>query len=65
MIKPEFVPRAEVVIPHPSWKAVLPLMIAGIENGTTLGRKIAIEELNRMADLADAYVALTKKESMI
>lgn len=42
----------------PQWIGVLPIMIMAIENGTPEGRKIAIEELQRMAALADKYVAL-------
>lgn len=38
----------------PTWTGVLPILIAGIENGTAEGRKIAIDELSRMARAADA-----------
>jgi len=39
----------------PTWRAILPYLLLGIENGNAEGRKIAIEELQRMADAADAY----------
>ncbi len=45
----------------PTWRAVLPIMIAAIQDGTFEGKKIAREELERMADLADAYVAEHKE----
>jgi len=49
----------------PTWAAVLPLLIAGLENGTATGRKIAREELQRMAAMADKYVAAQKALSEI
>jgi len=45
----------------PTWRGILPYLILGIENGTAEGRKIAIEELQRMADAADAFNASVKE----
>jgi len=41
----------------PTWKAMLPVMIEALTNGTPTGKQLAREELARMADLADHYVA--------
>lgn len=45
----------------PTWRAVLPVYLAAHENGNFTGRKIALEELNRMAKLADEFVAQSFK----
>lgn len=37
----------------PTWSAILPLLLEGFENGTPESRGFAIEELKRMALLAD------------
>lgn len=42
----------------PTWSAMLPSMIALLNTGKFEPIKIATEELERMAKLADAYVAL-------
>lgn len=44
----------------PTWRAVAPIIEAGLTNGTAEGRRIAREELQRMADIADAAVAADK-----
>lgn len=44
----------------PTWAAVLPLLRAAIENGTAEGRRIAWEELARMAEAADKWNASAK-----
>lgn len=54
--------KVETIDFTPTWQAVLPIMIAAIENGTFEGRKLAIAELNRMASLADRYVAEHKEQ---
>jgi tryptophanase len=46
----------------PTWESILPILLMTIENGTSRGRKVAIEELTRMAQIADKYVALSKEE---
>ena len=53
-------PPAEVIDATPTWENVLPLLMTCYENGNANGRKIALEELTRMAKLADAYVAHRK-----
>jgi len=45
----------------PTWEQILPVLLMTIENGTGRGRKVAIEELTRMAQIADAYVAQSKE----
>lgn len=44
----------------PTWRAILPVLIEGLIHGTEAGRSIAREELTRMADIADKYVASKK-----
>lgn len=46
----------------PSWTAILPLLLRASDADDHNSRKIALTELFRMAQLADAYVALTKKD---
>lgn len=48
--------KIETVDITPSWRGILPGLIMLIENGTFEGQKIAREELNRMAALADKQV---------
>lgn len=45
------------IILTPTWRGVLPLLLAAVENGTTEGRRLALGELGRMADAADAFNA--------
>ena len=47
---------AEYIDVTPTWAGILPLLLAGAENGVQSAR----EELLRMARLADAYVAAKK-----
>ena len=44
----------------PSWVGVLPIYLAALADGSVSARAAAREELERMARLADAYVASTK-----
>lgn len=44
----------------PTWEGILPLLIHGLENGSPTARAAVMEELTRMAQLADRYVAQTK-----
>ena len=46
----------------PTWAAILPLLRAAIENGTPEGRRIAWEELARMAQAADNWNASAKAQ---
>lgn len=43
----------------PTWQAVLPILLAALEDGTAEGKKIAREELHRMAKAAD-----TRKDNL-
>jgi hypothetical protein len=47
----------DVLINTPTWSAVLPMLLLGIREGNEAGRKIAAEELARMAAAADAWNA--------
>lgn len=47
----------------PTWKGLVPFFVLAIETGTPEGRKVAIEELTRMAGIADEYVSLVKKSN--
>lgn len=51
----------EVIEITPTWRSVLQPILVLLEIGTFEGKKIAIEELERMADLADRYVAEKSK----
>ena len=49
----------------PTWTESLPLLLTILKNGTTAkGRKIAEEELFRMAAAADAHVARAKEKKI-
>jgi hypothetical protein len=39
----------------PLWSGILPALIAVLQTGSAEGRKLAIDELYRMAEAADAY----------
>lgn len=41
----------------PTWRGCLPILLEVFENGTPEGRKMALEELHRMALIADEAVA--------
>ena len=43
----------------PTWEQILPALLAVIENGNFEGRKMAIEEITRMAQLADKVVKVS------
>lgn len=42
------------------WGDTLPLLLRLLESGTPDGRAFALKELQRMAELADRYVDLSK-----
>jgi hypothetical protein len=49
----------------PTWTESLPLLLRILKDGTTAeGRKIAEEELFRMAQVADAHVASAKQKKI-
>ncbi len=49
----------------PTWAGVLPIYLGVLENpnAAVVARKAALEELARMAKLADLYVAQQKSEA--
>ncbi len=46
----------------PTWSGILPALLVLIENGSP-GASIARDELKRMAQLADLYVASQKEKA--
>ena len=47
----------------PTWTGILPVLAAALQNGTAEGQLMAMEELKRMAKLADSHVKyITSKE---
>lgn len=44
----------------PTWVGILPLYLAALVDGTPTAQSAVREELRRMAELADAYVAKAK-----
>jgi len=40
----------------PTWSGILPVLVAALQNGTAEGQLMAMEELKRMAKLADSHV---------
>ena len=50
--------KAEIKI-VPTWKAAAHIIEIGLANGTYEGKRLASEELQRMADVADRCVELT------
>jgi hypothetical protein len=55
-------PTQRTIDMTPTWHGILPMLLTGWTDGNATGRKIALEELQRMARLADAYVAEHKGE---
>jgi hypothetical protein len=53
--------KAGTIDATPKWVDVLPLLIDPIVSGEGEARKTALEQLVRMAQLADEYVRLTKE----
>ena len=48
----------------PTWAGLLPLYLMAYENGAHKGRAAALSELERMAKLADLYVAARKEGAL-
>lgn len=46
----------------PTWRAILPVIMEGLTNGTPAGQEIARQELARMADAADRWNAHCKAQ---
>lgn len=53
-------PDTDPIDATPKWSQVLPLLIMGLEHGSEEGKRVARKELERMARLADAFVAQAK-----
>lgn len=53
-------PAVTTIDATPTWRGILPALVALVENGTFDGRKVALAELSRMADIADSAVAAAK-----
>ena len=49
----------------PTWSAILPVLLFGLEAGTPEGRRLARVELARMAQAADAYNASLPKDAPV
>jgi hypothetical protein len=54
------IPAVRTIDVTPTWRAIVPILLMGIENGNADGRKIAMEEIYRMADAADAFNKLPR-----
>lgn len=54
---PVAIGSVRVVDVTPTWRAILPMLRAAIEDGTAEGRRIAWGELERMAEAADKWNA--------
>ncbi len=50
----------ETVEMAPTWEGLLPIYLMSYENGKSSGRAASLAELQRMAKLADLYVASKK-----
>jgi hypothetical protein len=48
---------SEMIDLTPSWQGVLRLLLTAYTDGSAKGSRMALEELVRMAELADLYVA--------
>jgi hypothetical protein len=44
----------------PSWAAVLPALLAVIQDGTPEGQRLAVTELQRMSEAADRFNELAQ-----
>lgn len=53
-------PVVQTIDMTPTWAEILPALLAAYTDGTAEGRRIAAEELQRMATIADSYVAAQK-----
>lgn len=47
----------------PSWEGLLPYLLTIVQDGSWEGQRLAREELQRMAKLADRYVMTQKVEA--
>lgn len=49
----------------PTWVAILPILLAAIEDGTKEGRAIAKDELKRLASIADRQNEIMKQTNVL
>jgi hypothetical protein len=49
----------------PTWEQILPALLAILENGSAEGKKIARDELRRMAQAADQWNAAAKANDQV
>lgn len=52
----------ETIDVTPTWSGILGMLITLIENGSPEGRATAIDEMRKMARLADLYVTSQKEK---
>jgi len=45
----------------PTWQGLVPSLVALIERGDYKGRKVAVDEFNKIAKLADEVIRLKKQ----
>lgn len=57
---PVVIGKVRTIDATPTWAGILPMLRAAVENGTAEGRRIAWEELARMAEAADKWNASAK-----
>lgn len=55
--------QPELIEITPTWLDVLPVLILGLTDGTEEAQKAAREELARMADTADQWIAHVKAQA--
>jgi hypothetical protein len=56
--------NTETIDMTPSWEVLLPVLLHLLQGETSDSRKVAIDELTRMAKLADLYVAERKENTV-
>lgn len=56
-------PESKSIDITPTWSGVLPALLAAVADGTPEGKRMAREELGRMAQAADHWNAHCKAET--
>lgn len=54
--------QVETIDLTPTWPEALRIYLFALENGTTAGKRAAMEGLEQMAKVAQMYVELTKQK---
>lgn len=57
--------RVEYVDMTPTWSGLLPALLAAYEHGSAASRTIALDELTRLAEIADRAVADAKADRAV